>query len=60
MADLERVLKQVAEEDRRLRRNTLEQRRFIAVRACACLLFFGVVILLVDRHVKPWVDQPTN
>ena len=32
MADLERVLKAVAEEDRRLRRNTLEQRRFIAVR----------------------------
>lgn len=31
MADLERVLKAVAEEDRRLRRNTLEQRRFIAV-----------------------------
>jgi len=33
MADLERVLREIAEEDRRKRRSVLEQRRFIAVRA---------------------------
>lgn len=33
MADLERLLKHIEEEDKRVKRNTLEQRRFIIVSA---------------------------